>query len=724
MAFKIAEAVVEVKVDVDKAGAKASSEKAADEVAKGLSSGASKTKVKKAGGEIGEVFGKESGEKGGLHFFEHFDKDVEKRKPSLLKRGLSAGLDFGKTFAKGVVTATGQGFKEVGDAIPTQLKPLLIAAAIPVAATLAAIWGPAIGAALVGGIGIAAVGGALAVGIAMGFRDEAIQNAVHDLKESIVQNLTTSTQAFVPAMQGAIKVVKSGWDDISLTVGKALAKSAQYVQPLTQGFTNLVKNLMPGLTNAIEAAGPIVAQLKSGLEGTGKSLGKLFQTVADNADSAASGIELLFVIVEGTINTLASALDSLASGWVKVTKFGKESTDVFAAMAGWMPVVGGYSKDMNAIWTELNKTATGEHMDTYARQIKGVGTSMTDAERDALLLRTANANLTNSFKSASTEAGTLKAALDALNGAAVDSEQAELAYQEAIDNATASAKENGATTDANTEKGRNNRQALLELRDSIIGKVQATYDETLATKGQAAADQAAGAAAAAGRQQLIATAIQMGMTKQEAIDYANRLLKIPGQVGTYVNINDIDAKERIQAVKDALARVPGSKTININVKADIPPGLSMGFLMRANGGVIESYAGGGIRSERHEAQIARAGAWRMWAEPETGGEAYIPLASSKRKKSIQVLRRTNELLDSPLVDPQSGGSRMSTQIINKATLASTPSGQNGSTTVNNYYVNMVADLSKIKNVDDVVRLFSSVQSTSRQFRGASASVMA
>ena len=50
---------------------------------------------------------------------------------------------------------------------------------------------------------------------------------------------------------------------------------------------------------------------------------------------------------------------------------------------------------------------------------------------------------------------------------------------------------------------------------------------------------------------------------------------------------------------------------------------------------VKKFANGGI--ERHVAQIAPAGAMRVWAEPETGGEAYIPLAQSKRTRSEQIL---------------------------------------------------------------------------------------
>lgn len=51
---------------------------------------------------------------------------------------------------------------------------------------------------------------------------------------------------------------------------------------------------------------------------------------------------------------------------------------------------------------------------------------------------------------------------------------------------------------------------------------------------------------------------------------------------------------------------------------------------------VTAFANGGV-TERHEAQIAPAGAWRVWAEEETGGEAYIPLAATKRSRSTGIL---------------------------------------------------------------------------------------
>ncbi|WP_125777196.1 hypothetical protein [Antribacter gilvus] len=60
-------------------------------------------------------------------------------------------------------------------------------------------------------------------------------------------------------------------------------------------------------------------------------------------------------------------------------------------------------------------------------------------------------------------------------------------------------------------------------------------------------------------------------------------------------------------------------------------------------------------TEDHRAQIAPAGAWRVWAEPETGGEAYIPLAQSKRGRSTSILAAVAERFGFGLTPMASGG---------------------------------------------------------------------
>ncbi|WP_406050952.1 phage tail tape measure protein [Streptomyces virginiae] len=116
-------------------------------------------------------------------------------------------------------------------------------------------------------------------------------------------------------------------------------------------------------------------------------------------------------------------------------------------------------------------------------------------------------------------------------------------------------------------------------------------------------------------------------------------------------------KSTLDAIGLSVQNIPGSKSISVNVTANQPPPVVISILYRrtpmpndkdgngisdyiqapqANGSVLSFFASGGVR-EQHVAQIAPAGAWRVWAEPETHGEAYVPLAESKRPRSKSIV---------------------------------------------------------------------------------------
>jgi hypothetical protein len=92
------------------------------------------------------------------------------------------------------------------------------------------------------------------------------------------------------------------------------------------------------------------------------------------------------------------------------------------------------------------------------------------------------------------------------------------------------------------------------------------------------------------------------------------------------------------------------KDVTVGVKVIGPaPGVGNPFgfftglpVRQADGGILKFAAGG--MTENRIAQIAPAGSMRLWAEPETGGESYIPLAPSKRKRSMAIWQKTGELL--------------------------------------------------------------------------------
>lgn len=145
-----------------------------------------------------------------------------------------------------------------------------------------------------------------------------------------------------------------------------------------------------------------------------------------------------------------------------------------------------------------------------------------------------------------------------------------------------------------------------------------------------------------------------------------------------VNINvSSNASSVVEGVRGALASLR-DRVVNIFTRrsGDNAVGgiyTTAGEIAYANGGIqkAEAYANGGIRlpksvtsfasgSENHVAQISR-GQWpvRIWSEPETGGEAYIPLGLSKRDRSTEILKKVAEMFGFSLVKKFADGGILS-----------------------------------------------------------------
>lgn len=148
-----------------------------------------------------------------------------------------------------------------------------------------------------------------------------------------------------------------------------------------------------------------------------------------------------------------------------------------------------------------------------------------------------------------------------------------------------------------------------------------------------------------GRQTLIDQITALTGNRDAASELADQIFRIP----TDREFNMIANTSAAARTLDDFVKQYGTLRGTIEYRAQLPdlngdasgsgrPGLAVGGIMTGRGsGMVQTFASGGF-AEHHVAQVARAGAMRVWAEPETGGEAYIPLTPAKRVRSTAILR--------------------------------------------------------------------------------------
>jgi len=211
------------------------------------------------------------------------------------------------------------------------------------------------------------------------------------------------------------------------------------------------------------------------------------------------------------------------------------------------------------------------------------------------------------------EAGSLSAAFDKLNKSTTDWAKSENDLEAAIDDGMAAIKANGKTAtdhgtvlDASTKAARGNRDALLEIVDTTRDAIQARWDDTHSLE-------AANSVYEDGRKAFVKAAVAAGLTKKAAEELADAWLQMPPLVSTQVTTPGLDAA---LAKLQRLAQMDKKMGISINVYD--PEGLVTrrwgGVTTHAQTGLLRDAA---VYSPRTPARYA-------FAEPATGGEAFIP----------------------------------------------------------------------------------------------------
>ncbi|GAB3535810.1 hypothetical protein GCM10027403_14520 [Arthrobacter tecti] len=162
-------------------------------------------------------------------------------------------------------------------------------------------------------------------------------------------------------------------------------------------------------------------------------------------------------------------------------------------------------------------------------------------------------------------------------------------------------------------------------------------------------------------------------------DYAAAIKAInatyPGLAAAGFDLNNLP--DELVSIFSQWAAVPPAPAIPPLIARIQPvydrPGSALGFPAAANGAIwdgksspyagrfgmqphtVRAFADGGIEQPGSAKIYSASSTYRIFAEPETGGEAYIPLSAAKRDRSVDIWRETGRLLGQDVEQYADGG---------------------------------------------------------------------
>ncbi|MDG4821281.1 hypothetical protein O7635_05365 [Asanoa sp. WMMD1127] len=477
-----------------------------------------------------------------------FDRSVRKSGAGLGKLGAGAADDFVGAFGNSLRSG-----------LPRVLaSPHVTAGLAGVGVALAPTLGAGLAGAVVGGAGVGGVVG----GLLLVKGNPEVQSAARGLKEEIGSTLRDAAQPFVPATVQALDTARQEFRAADGDFRRIFADSAEYLDPLAFGAARGARLVVSGIADAVEKAGPVIQVLDTSFQKIGGAVGKAFSTLADDAEAGASGVEDLTSAAIHLVEATTLVVDGLAKA--------KGATDEFDAGIDRVRyyLEDGASKS-HAFAKGLDLTADGfkkgtPEAEAYRRETLGVATAadrallaqaaLTDEQRAAQAAEKQLAETTKMVSDAANQA-TLQATLyaSAVNtaaGNALSAAEANLSFRQAVESAKSAVD--------------GKRKVTLGEEQALLGLVRAANSSTEAMEASGATAEEASAAYSRQRNQLIAVAEKMGMSRGEARRYVDQLLQIPKNVNTKVNLDSKSAITGATNVQRAINNIKG-KTVYVNV---------------------------------------------------------------------------------------------------------------------------------------------------------------
>jgi len=580
---------------------------------------------------------------------------------SLVGDGVVVGEQAAKAFMSGFESAVEDGasgikkiLADAGVSAGEVVAPALVGAIAGAAPFIIS----ALGGALIAGVGAAGIGLAVAGQI----KSPAVRNAWTALGHYAQKTLADVTSPLEDDLVKAAEQFGYTLDLHTDSLRRAFRQLGPDITILAKGIGDFIGPILDELPDVMHAFGPVVSELSVDMGRLGGDIAEFLHVISSDSAGAADGLRVVFAVLSAGLKvvgyTIAGA-ETIVHGFFNTIEL------IARAMA---LIPSPFQKDWKAVADAFSETA--RQSATASTGVKQLGGSLDGSGTSA--------------ENAKQKFSDLIAKMAALSNAAGDLAHSQVSADQAVDALTESIRANGKAFSGNTAAAHANQAALADATDKAAEAADAKYKETGSiSQANAEYDRYIN--------KLKATLRQAGLTDGQintlidtyatVPDYVQTLIKDPGAVSSTANVKDLrDAqktlerlikvavkthapKNQVEALKKALAALH-DKQVHVSVTTSYyegPHGQAVhgsvfyggGGRAEADGGILEyrAFANGGFHDPAHVAEIVPAGTMRLMAEPETGGEAYIPLAPSKRARSSAILTEVARRFGMPVGQP-------------------------------------------------------------------------
>ena len=433
-------------------------------------------------------------------------------------------------------------------------------------------------------------------------------------------DVTNTSMKSTALIGGAVGIALTG---VITIVGLLMAKQAEAEQK-AQSYADTLEEGTQRITKATQDM--IAENLTAENSFAWLSLG----SYADNAETLGLSLSTVTEAISGNAEAIEQVNAAIEKGLAEGTTKAMKDADLEAYDAAVQLQQG--------IEGEIGSLEKAEKIAQQKAEATDVGTVASENATEAYIAEA------DSVEDLNSQLQDLIDRINEANGISQDAISANAEWQEALESLGAQVEANGTSLNRAEVAGSANAAALADVAAAAQDAAKAQFEQDQTMMSADEATQKYIETLAAQREAFINSAVEAGYNRDEVTLLADEIFRLPTEkeiaiiadtaaaqqnVDSFITLNDgLRVKVYVDAVSGQQSWDVGSKTVAGTDFAD--------------GGVVKYFAGGGV--EHHVAQIARGGDVRVWAEPETQGESYVPHALSKRARSDQIMIETARIL--------------------------------------------------------------------------------